>query len=49
MAVIGNSYVNIIDELKGQALGPVVNMLRLYNTIYEGRDHRFRPTRACRT
>jgi hypothetical protein len=35
MAVIGNSYVNIIDELKGKALGPVVNMLRLYNTIYE--------------
>lgn len=35
MAVIGNSYVNIIDMLKGQALGPVVNMLKLYNTIYE--------------
>lgn len=35
MAVIGNSYVNIIDMLKGEALGPVVNMLKLYNTIYE--------------
>lgn len=35
MAVIGNSYVNIADQMKNEALGPVVNMLMQYNPILE--------------
>jgi hypothetical protein len=33
MAVIGNSYVNIADAMKNEALGPVVNMLNRFNPI----------------
>lgn len=35
MAVIGNSYVNIADMMKSEALGPVVNMLMQYNPILD--------------
>lgn len=35
MAVIGNSYVNIADQMKNEALGPVVNMLMQYNPILD--------------
>ena len=35
MAVIGNSYVNIADIMKNEALGPVVNMLMQYNPILD--------------
>ena len=35
MAVIGNSYVNLADMMKNEALGPVVNMLMQYNPILD--------------